>query len=195
MLRITWLYQYFFLFLWNFDVCWGHIRNRCRNDELPIVLLQRDHVTGNFTVVERFSEDDTIPPVGSYGNDRHLMATDYLPNYWESTTASLRSTVNSLRVKDFPGLSLDFHLEESPTRTLHVSDEHDVHTTLQISDEYGVNTTNGDLFYARECTCFSYDLYPGSTIYCPMVVNTCREVSLVVLCCNLMPDEDVSVVP
>lgn len=156
----------------------GHQRNLCFSDNLPVVLLKRDKETGEFSLFQRLNSDKealALSKMGA-GQFRHLETSDYVTEgELETETPSLRGTWQGVR-----------GLFSSKPRQVEEFQEYEGDSFVDFDrvDEYrSENSTEygDDLFYAHECTCFSYEWFEESTMYCPFTTTACREVCTTVL--------------
>jgi hypothetical protein len=125
---------------------------QCSLDTLPVILA-RNSITGNFTVVKRLAVDAIDFEDGQF---RLLEGADF--GYSEG----------NLRRSSFPGLSLSNGNTED-IRDLLYQDVFDRNATTDSGD-----MALGDLFYARECNCFEPEY---ETVYCPFATYLCQAPS------------------
>lgn len=135
----------------------------CLLENLPIVLLHRNSETGEFTLVKRFQADTT--ELEDEGQFRHLEFQDLV----DEATGNLRhSWISGVGARQI------FQRNLSPVKDIQLIndltdpvEEEPILPTIAPS----IEKTKDQLFYARECSCFSE--YPTS--YCPFTVETCQR--------------------
>jgi hypothetical protein len=144
----------------------------CEGDSLPIVLLHRNSTTGEFTVVERISPNETDFDEGEF---RFLQADDTSStddsNLRQRITPGVPATESS-RITTSIRRDLDgsFFLGNDISTPQNESDDNIFKNATDDDDTFG-NATE-QYFYARECSCFN-PLYPTS--YCPFAVEICQQ--------------------
>jgi hypothetical protein len=160
-------------------------RYACRANEMPIVLLFRDPVSGNVSVVERWDGTDPSSVTsngngtteGNYNDElkgqyRQLTASDVAGFHHCGGVGDVTSSTWNLSLRNrmasndeesvMRGIGL-FPSNARERRRLAFSNATDA--TMK-----GNETTKPDYFYARECGCH----FPRNPIvYCPFVTDSC----------------------
>jgi hypothetical protein len=179
------------LSLFPFLFCQGHIRNRC--SDLPLVILRRNATTGSFSLFQRLDDPVAIQQAREVlPVRRHLQSGDYAfeESISENNNYPSDDPLFSLRgiagnhdpystSSSIPALVIK-HQAQADNRALHgyhqpkYNDTSDAASATSLINA-SATLDGDDLFLAKECTCFEYDLYP-ERVYCPMTVSSCHEV-------------------
>jgi hypothetical protein len=147
----------------------------CEVDSLPVVLLHRNSTTGEFTVVERISPNETDFDEGEF---RFLQA-DHISTDDSSlrqritpgvpATESSRITTSTSTRRDLNG---SFSLGNDISTPQNENDDNAFDHATDNDDDIVFENATEEYFYARECSCFN-PLYPTS--YCPFTVEICQQ--------------------
>jgi hypothetical protein len=119
---------------------------------------------------------------------RHLHSGDYVaeessPENNHYSFSSLRGTAGShdqySTSSSVPALVIE-HQAQADNRALHGYHQQNYNEASDAASftsliNASASLDGDDLFLAKECTCFEYDMFP-ERVYCPMTVSSCHEV-------------------
>lgn len=129
----------------------------CLQSQSSRVILHRDAISGNFTVVERVKVGQPFSLNNSDIHYRRLEASDLVEGYTAEAISFLRSEVDDA----MPGLEV----------------VEDTGSSFRILDESASLSDGGDFFYAWECGCHENLQFGIGVSYCPMDIDTCLRPS------------------
>eukprot|EP00934_Nitzschia_sp_Nitz4_P006147 Nitzschia sp. Nitz4//scaffold28_size193895//23413//24537//NITZ4_001626-RA/size193895-processed-gene-0.6-mRNA-1//1//CDS//3329545865//6137//frame0 len=121
-------------------------RNPCEQKNQPLVILARNPITEEFTVVQRFPDGNEID-LGLY-SARKLSIAD------------IPSVIGGVRSQILPGIKSNDIGDAASTNRMLDQTADDVFSLA-------TNTTSTELYYAWECGCFQ------TVGYCPLDIQTC----------------------